>query len=434
MADGPQRSRLDTALDTADVGGVTGASTEWLRCATLLGEVAKALDNASDMDVRGSTGTSMKGAFTRSATSVREKIERLEQGRQALLDAHTAIVTARQDRVALDADNPGMSAPADFRPDPEKSPEENQTARGLHQGAVNDYWDRYARREAEARRIADSLDTKYADSVEVMKNIHGEAEPTGYPPKKGKGHLTKPVKPGSPLTPPGSVDPPAHWDPSREWEPTEPRHHDPLDPHDPTDPTHPPGPTDPHEPFDPHVPSHPGGFDPITTGGAALGGGLGLAGLTNAIRGGLAVPGQAVRASGPVRPIGSTSRAAVSGALGRSGAMGTGSPTTSRGAGAGARAGGVGGVGGTRGAAGRGVGGAAGSGQAGRNQGGRGAGGRGAGRARRRRERSRRRSPGWRQGRGREDGGPRPVRRRTGLDLRRRGRLARTRLSAGHHD
>jgi hypothetical protein len=375
MAEGPQRSRLDTALDTADVGSVTGASSEWRRCAVLLGEVARALDNAAAMDVRGSTGTSMKGAFTRSAKSVREKIERLEEGRTALIDAHTAIITARQDRVALDADNPGLTAPGDFRPDPEKSPEENQTARGLHQGAVNDYWDRYARREAEARRIADSLDTKYADSVEVMKRIHGETEPTVYPPTKGKGYLPKPVKPGSPLTPPGSVDPPAHWDPSREWEPTEPRHHDPLDPHHPTDPTHPPRPTDPHDPFDPHVPSDPGGFDPVTTGGAVLGGGLGLAGLTNAIRGGLAVPGQAVRASGPVRPIGSTSRAAVSGALGRSGAMGAGSPTTA-GRGAGGRAGGVGG---TRGAVGRGVGAGAGAAQAGRNQGGRAAGGRGAG-------------------------------------------------------
>jgi hypothetical protein len=375
MAEGPQRSRLDTALDTADVGGVTGASSEWLRCSTLLGEVARALDNAAAMDVRGSTGTSMKDAFTRSATAVREKIERLGEGRTALIDAHNAIITARQDRVALDADNPGLTAPSDFRPDPEKTPEENQTARGLHQGAVNDYWDRYARREAEARRIADSLDTKYADSVEAMKRIHGETEPTVYPPKKGKGHLTKPVKPGSPLTPPGSVDPPAHWDPSREWEPTEPRHHDPLDPHHPTDPTRPPGPTDPRDPFVPHVPTNPGGFDPITTGGVALGGGLGLAGLTNAIRGGLAVPGQAVRASSPVRPIGSTSRAAVSGALGRSGAMGTGSPTTA-GRGAGGRAGGVGG---TRGAVGRGAGAGAGAGQAGRQQGGRGAGGRGAG-------------------------------------------------------
>ena len=155
MADGPQRSRLDTALDTADVGSVTGASSEWLRCSTLLAEVAKALDGAAEMDVRGSTGTSMKGAFTRSAKAVREKIERLDQGRKALLDAHTAIVTARQDRVALDADNPGMSEPGEFRPDPEKTAEENKTARGLHQGAVNDYWDRYAKREAEARRIAD---------------------------------------------------------------------------------------------------------------------------------------------------------------------------------------------------------------------------------------------------------------------------------------
>ncbi len=165
-----------------------------------------------------------------------------------------------------------------------RRPPENQTARGLHQGAVNDYWDRYARREAEARRIADSLDTKYADSVDAMKRIHCETEPTWNPPTKGKGHLTKPVKPGSPLTPPGSVDPPAHWDPSREWEPTEPRHHGPLDPHHPTDPTRPPGPTDAHDRFDPHVPSDPGDFDPITTGGVALGGGLGLAGLTSAIR------------------------------------------------------------------------------------------------------------------------------------------------------
>ena len=230
MADGPQRSRLDTALDTADVGGVTGASSEWLRCATLLGEVAKALDNAAEMDVRGSTGTSMKGAFTRSAKSVREKIERLDQGRTALLDAHAAIVTARQDRVALDADNPGMSEPGEFRPDPEKTPEENKTARGLHQGAVNDYWDRYARREAEARRIADSLDTKYADSVAVMKQIHGEPDATRGPAPEGQGPPHQARQAGQPARPRR-----ARWTrrtgmPHEAWEPPERRHHDPTDP------------------------------------------------------------------------------------------------------------------------------------------------------------------------------------------------------------
>ncbi len=382
MAEGPQRSRLDTALDTTDVPSVTGASSEWLRCSALLAEVAKALDGAAEMDVRGSTGTSMKGAFTRSAKSVREKIERLDEGRKALIDAHAAIVTARQDRVALDADNPNLSEPGEFRPDPEKTSEENKTARGLHQGAVNDYWDRYAKREAEARRIADSLDTKYADSVAVMKQIHGEPDRISGGYLRGHGTLTKSVKPGTPLTPPGSVDPPGEWDPPKPWDPPGPE--DPTDPPGPEDPTDPPGPSDPPGPLDPHdphlptIPGHPAGIDPVTAGGVAVGGGLGLAGLSNAIRGGLAVPGQAVRPSGPIRPIGSTSRAAVSGALGRgAGAMGTGSPTTGRGAGGrGVGAGGTRGAAGRGATAGRGVG--AGAGQAGRNQGGRGAGARGA--------------------------------------------------------
>ena len=356
MTEGPQRARLDSAVDTASATGVTGASEEWRRCATLLAEVAKALDGAAATDVRGNTGTSMKDAFTHSAGSVRKKIERLDAGRRALTDAHAAIARARQDRVALDADAPGMSDPGTFRPDPEKTPEENQTARGLHQGAVNDYWDRYAKREAEARRIADVLDTRYADSVAVMKQIHGEpdrtrtdhTERTDRGTERGteRGTAPAPVEPGPAVRPPGSIDP-----------------------------GHPPGPVDPSAPSDPAAGGHlPGGLTTggLTTGGLAVGGGLAGFGLANAIRGGLAGPGQAVR-PGPVRPIGSTSRAAVSGTLGRSGAAGTGSPGS-------ARTTSGRGVGGSRGAVGRGVGGAAQAGTRGTPQGSaRGSGTRGAG-------------------------------------------------------
>ncbi len=354
MSDGPQRARLDRVLDTADTTSVSGAGSEWRRCSTLLAEVAKALDGAAEMDVRGSTGTSMKGAFTRSAKSVREKLERLDQGHGALTDAQAAIISARQERVALDADAPGMTEPGAFQPDPEKTSEENQTARGLHQGAVNSYWDRYAKREAEARRIADVLDTKYADSVAIMKSIHGEPDPQPADTDGGPTGTRTPVsvRPGTPILPPGSIDPPGHWVPPNPWDPP-----GPTGPRGPTDPL------DPLDPFDPHQPSRPGpGPGGLVTGGL-VGGGL-AAGLTNAIRGGLAMPGQAIR-PGSIRPIGSTSRAAVSGALGRGGAMGGGSPGSGRGA---AGRGGA--------STGRGVGA---PGQAGRGQG-RGAGARGASR------------------------------------------------------
>ena len=386
------------------------------------------------MDVRGSTGTSMKGAFTRSAKAVREKIERLDEG-------------ARRSSTPTPRSSPPVRtgsrwtpttrtcpSPATFRPDPEKTADENKTARGLHQGAVNDYWDRYAKREAEARRIADALDTKYADSVAVMKADPRRAR---HPSTNARSGTPAPChqarQAGHPAHPSGFGGPAGEWDPPKPWDPPAKDPTDPPGPEDPTDPpgpSDPPGPLDPHDPFDPHLPSipgHPGGIDPVTAGGVGLGGGLGLAGLSNAIRGGLAVPGQAVRPSSPIRPIGSTSRAAVSGALGRgAGAMGTGSPTTGRGAGGrGVGAGGARAASGTRPGGPRQAG--AGAGQAGRNQGGRGAGsprssGRGAGAGCRR-------TP-WRlQGRGREEVGPRPVRRRSGLDRRRRGCLRSARLA-----
>ena len=325
----PPAGRLDRAVDTADAGGVTGASDEWRRCSTLLAEVAKALDRAAEMDVRGSTGTSMKGAFTRSAKSVRKKIERLDQGARALTEAHAAIVSARQDRVALDADTPGMTEPGAFRPDPEKTPEENQTARGLHQGAVNDYWDRYARREAEARRIADALDTKYADSVAVMKQIHGEPDPeptrtdaTGPAPAPRPGQARRPLSAPRARSTPGPLDPPGPAEPAGTRRPAGPARPDRTYPAAWTRPVRP-RPLDPSDPARPRAP--PGGDS--TTGGVAVGGGLGRAGLTNAIRGGLAVPGQA----DPSRldpPIGSTSRAAVSGALGAAERWARARPTT----------------------------------------------------------------------------------------------------------
>ncbi len=363
MADSPQRLRLDTAIDSADPGGIGNAANQWTLLKSKLTYVADTLEKAQGVDIRGLTGASMRGAFGASANGVREKVTRLEVGRGALEDAARAQERARAARTALDSD-PALAlgtAPTAFQPDPDKTPAENQTARGLHQGETDAYWDRHARREAEAKRIADQLDRDYADAAEKMKQIHGEPDPVTTTPDNGSagggrgggvprgGGRT----PGAPSGPHGGLDPSGSGHPTGEGR-------DPSGPRDPGDPTHPTTgvPTDPTgtAPASPLAASDtvsPAQAGSSTTGGglpggaagglaAGIAGGLGVRGLTNAIRGGLASPGQATRA-GSVRPIGSTSRSAVSGALGRAGGAPAGSTARSA----------TGGSGAGRGAAGR---------------------------------------------------------------------------------
>lgn len=399
MPDGPQRLRLDHALDTADRGGIDLGSTEWSLLSQRLARIASSLDQASTVDIRGETGRSMKGAFTASATGLRQKVEVLVEGQGALNDAASALDRARTARTAMDAD-PEMqvgSPPTAFQPDPEKTAAENRTDRGLHDGQVTQYWGRHARREAESKRIADQLDQDYARAAERMKKVHGEPDPKTTEHGTGRGGGGRGSAPGG-----GGGTTYGPRGPGSSGDPVGPSHPTGDGPHDPTgtqgDPTtgadQDPGRADTLDPStagDSVTPvgagtgstsaSLPGGMSPGAAGGMAAGiaGGLGVRGLTNALRGGVATPGQAAR-SGAAKPIGSTTRSAVSGALGRGGAA-PAAGSTARGAaggrGAAGRAGAPGQSTGQRGGPGAGRGGTA-----GRGSGGRGAVGVGAGRGR----------------------------------------------------
>ena len=333
-----------------------------------------------------------------------EKAETVLKGTQALNDASAAIDRARAARTAMDSD-PELqmgAAPTAFQPDPDKTPAENKTARGLHAGQVTAYWDAYNRREAESQRIADQLDRDLVDAGRKMQEIHGEPDPVeekdSRTPAGGGGSgggaggggraPYAPTNPGTSGTPgvyeqtadSGQTDTPVdrrrrvrrvvldHARPDRSGA-------DQPDAHRAV------------PAADGSAPVSSGGISP-TAGGIAAGG-LGAAGLGNLLRGGLPGSGQAVRA-GSARPIGSTSRAAASGALGRgSSAPAAGSTARSGAAGAGGRAGAAGQStakqgsgarsGGTRGAAARAAGGRGAGAGAGGRAAGAAAGGRGRG-------------------------------------------------------
>ncbi len=407
MADSPQRLRLDTAIDSADPGGIGNAANQWTLLKSKLTYVADTLEKAQGVDIRGLTGDSMRGAFGTSAKGVREKVTRLEVGRSALEDAARAQERARTARTALDSD-PALAlgtAPTAFQPDPDKTPAENQTARGLHQGETDAYWDRHARREAEAKRIADQLDRDYADAAEKMKQIHGEPDPVKTTPDTGNagGGGGGGVPRGGGRAPGAPSGPRGGFDPSGPGHPTGDGPRDPSGPRDSGEPTRPPHPptsaptapsgTSPSAPLAASDTVSPAQAGSSTTGGglpggaaggmaAGIAGGLGVRGLTNAIRGGLASPGQATRA-GSVRPIGSTSRSAVSGTLGRAGGAPAGSTARSAAGGSGAGRGAAGRAGAAGQASGQRGGGRSGTaGRAAGARGGAGAGGAGAGRGR----------------------------------------------------
>ena len=386
MTHGPRRTALDRAIESAEPSGIDEGSTAWRVLGDRLGVIADGLDGASNVDWRGETGDSLRRSFTRSADGIRQKAGVVFTGMQALDAAWAAIDRARTDRTAMDHD-PEMrmsgSAPTSFQPDPEKTPAENSTARGLHNGEVAAYWDAYNRREAESQRIADQLDRDLVDAGRKMQKIHGEPDPVDDEPRDNTGGGG-----GGGTTPPGGGRTPYSPSGPGQYDPDGPRSPVPSDPDHPTNDTPDDVPVTPTTPqigpteSTPSTPSLPAadGSAPISPGGgmggggmaAASAGGLGAAGLARLLRGGggIAGAGQAVRA-GSARPIGSTSRAAVSGALGRG--------SSAAAAGSTARAGG-----GRAGAAGQSTGkpGGGSRGAAARAAGGRGAGAAGSGRGR----------------------------------------------------
>lgn len=393
---GPQEQRLHHAVAGMSVAQVRTAAYDWQDGATVLRNVATALEDCGpdiEKNFGGATADAAKEAFAKVTERVRFRAEQMRAAGTALDNAGDAMYYAESVKGSMGAFPSKPAEPTTSPTDDEVTALKKQAAYGRQMQTYNT---QTAERESTAQRTADHLDTVLNQSTETMKQVHGEPDPVRTTSTSSGGGGTGP---GS--TAPGGRVPmptgPHVWtgdtttDPH--WVPHTGHHHTPTvvvtDPGGTdTDPGTGPGaypPTGPHPgsggpqgPSGPTVPvptgpgagtpgGAPGGVTAPTLGGVAgaLGGGAlgGLAGVGGAVRGPSVLPGTMSTggASGAgVRSIGSTTRTGTTGALGRgsstgaagrgTGARGTGGASGRAGSKAGSRAGRAGGRGAATGA------------------------------------------------------------------------------------
>lgn len=349
MTKGPQELRLDQALAGAAEPLVQTAIDEWYDGAALLGAVERALLNAKPLiaDQFGpDTSDAAATAFQKMADKVAERREQMNRAGQALSVAKGALVSAQAVRASLGG---APSPPGEFRADPDADEVDQLRAHRAHAAQVQAYNAAVAEREQQAREAADHMDRVYRGSTETMREVHGEpdaargggsaggggagagggtaatgggAVTAGGGTTRGDGghHVVIGSSPGPAQVsgPGGSGHVPGHL-PSQVTGAGVPQG---------------PGETAPAAAGGPTTPigaSAAGGPTGATVGGlaGALGGGLvgGMAGITGAVRGGGVSAAAAGNNAAQARPIGSSSRTATSGALGRSTPV-PGAPTT----------------------------------------------------------------------------------------------------------
>lgn len=190
MTRGPERLRLDAALDEADAQavGVTGAGG-WGDAITKLGDVSKALRQAaaSGLGIGGRTGPAMFEAMQRSADNIDARVALFVDGQRALHDSAGLIedIRTKRDRIDTDPATAPLPDPGSFSDNPEWDDKTRLAKQGEHASAVNAYHEREALREQKAREIAEEYDRRYEEPIATMKKIHGIPDPEE--PTRGDG-------------------------------------------------------------------------------------------------------------------------------------------------------------------------------------------------------------------------------------------------------
>jgi hypothetical protein len=175
---GPQRARLDQALTGAHAHAVTTSSREWTRCVGILQEIAAALLVASPQvkrEIGGRTGPAIDAAFQRSSDAMTRRAADLAKGSAALQSAADAIAAALAEQEYL-AGHP-LKEPTPYVAGPGPRTDEDIAKEAAARQAQSDYDAAYADQEARAKARADHLDEVFARSTAVMKDIHQVPDP-----------------------------------------------------------------------------------------------------------------------------------------------------------------------------------------------------------------------------------------------------------------
>ena len=178
MATGPQRARLDRALNGAHDAQIERHAREWDRCQQILQQIGMSLMTASPEvkeRIGGRTGPVVDAAFQRSAQHMGDKAAQLFSGAKALRDAADAITAGKTEQAALAA-HPLSEPPPYRRPagQPTKADLHDEAqSRQAHQA----YQAAFAHQEERARVQADRMDRVFEHSAATMQKIHGEPDP-----------------------------------------------------------------------------------------------------------------------------------------------------------------------------------------------------------------------------------------------------------------
>lgn len=333
---GPQERRLHTALSGEQAELVFTAARRWEAGSRMLESVSRALEGAAPEigEQFARTGPAARRAFTTVAGRVTARGEQMRAAADALTRAADELRIAASARDEL---GPEPQAPTEPRPVPGQNDMERVRAQQAYATAVGQHTAALEARERRAQAAADRLEAALAEAAGVMREVHGDpvrssggSSGGGLPDGAGGGAPASagaaPVPATQPLAQAGTA-------PARPAGGAVPGTGSPSP--GPGVLTTPAGSGD-GAPLGPGATGVPpaaaatsgttgavsGGTGPGTAagvaaamGGAALGG---VAGIGGALRGG-AVPGApATRgAAGQVRPVGTTSRAAGTGTLGR---------------------------------------------------------------------------------------------------------------------
>ena len=337
MSKGPERLRLDAALDQADAFTVRwNGALDWKAANDRLDEVVSALRRAADdgLTIGGQTGPAMFKAMRRSADNLEERVTLFRRGQDALDQASAAItaITIQRDQIDSDPATAPLPNPGSFSDNPEWDDEKRISEQGKHNAAVSAFQEREALREQRAREIAEEFDRRYEEPIAVMKSIHGLPDPeepddedgpgggdgpgtrAPIPGGRGPGGTTGTTYHGSVIGQPTEIDTGGNNEVDPVDETVDPEIKDPtiidptvIDPVDPTGPTTT-GPTTIGPTGSGLVPGGVGTAVGVGLGGGALLGGLAKGrGIVRGIGAGVLAPGQ------QTRPLGGLSRSAVSG-------------------------------------------------------------------------------------------------------------------------
>jgi len=203
MSKGPEQLKFEQAVGGKGAAAshspdLLRAKQQWENVAKVLSESADGLEGraSSAPSISDQTGGAMQRAFLETATSMRERAAKLNDGARALADAATTLHSAEQAKGQMrELHDPGTWTGG--------TPVTAQeiTAKSQHDTAVSTYQADKKHNETIAAQHNQAMDAQNERSTTVMKKIYGYQDPAPAPGTYGSGNARTPAAPGGTSSP-----------------------------------------------------------------------------------------------------------------------------------------------------------------------------------------------------------------------------------------